>query len=111
MGLTLRKLFIRDCDDLEFVPSLSNLFSLQYLDITNCKKIEEIHGVEILQNLIELRCAGTSIRRLPDLSMLSNLVLIDVSKTPIQQIGGLPKNFERFFMDDCAHVVHKLIRL
>jgi hypothetical protein len=77
MGLTLQKLFIRDCYDLEFVPSLSNLFSLQYLIITNCKQIEEIHGVEKLQNLKKLSCErGTSIRFLPDLSMLSNLVYI-----------------------------------
>jgi hypothetical protein len=105
MGLTLRKLFIQDCYDLEFVPSLSNLFSLHYLNITYCKQVQEIHGpgVEDLQNLVELICEGTSIRFLPGLSMLSNLVLINVSGSPIQQIGGLPENLEEFDMDKCAH--------
>jgi Leucine-rich repeat (LRR) protein len=103
MGLTLRELFIDDCYDLEFVPSLSNLFSLKLLHISDCKQIEEIHGIEELQNLEELACAGTSIRCLPDLSMLSNLVHIDVCRTPIQEIGGLPENLEDFFMYNCAH--------
>jgi hypothetical protein len=88
MGWTLRYLDIHGCYDLEFVPSLSNLFSLQYLDISNRKQIEEIHGVEDLQNLKRLRCEGSSIRFLPDLSILSNLGVIGVSGTHIQQTGG-----------------------
>jgi Leucine-rich repeat (LRR) protein len=103
MGLTLWNLFIAHCYDLEFVPSLSNLFSLQYLNIIHCKQIEEIHGVEELQNLEKLNCLQTSIRFLPDLSMLTNLVLINVSATPIQQIGGLPENLRNIYMNDCAH--------
>jgi Leucine-rich repeat (LRR) protein len=100
---TLKTLSIQTCSDLEFVPSLSNLFTLQYLNIIYCNQIEEIHGVEGLQNLIKLNCQGTSIRRLPDLSILTKLVFIDVSGTPIQEIGGLPENLQNFYMNDCAH--------
>jgi len=103
MCSTLWNLFIQGCYDLEFVPSLSNLFSLQCLNIIACKQIEEIHGVEELRNLKHLNCMGTNIRFLPDLSILSNLISIDVSGTPIQEIGGLPNNLKDFFMKDCAY--------
>jgi len=103
MGLTLQEISIVLCNNLEFVPSLSNLFSLQYLNIIYCNQIEEIHGVEGLQNLIKLNCQGTSIWRLPDLSILTKLVFIDVSGTPIQEIGGLPENLQNFGMYSCAH--------
>jgi hypothetical protein len=103
MRSTLKTLSIEDCYNLEFVPSLSNLFSLKFLCLSNSKQIEEIHGVEELQNLENLDCSRTSIRFLPDLSMLTNLFSINVSSTPIQEIRGLPENLWFFYMNDCAH--------
>jgi Leucine-rich repeat (LRR) protein len=100
----LEDLLIMTCPNLKAIPNLSNMgLTLLDLCILNCKQIEEIHGVEELQNLVELNCSRTSIRFLPDLSLLTNLVFISVSSTPIQEIGGLPENLQNFGMYSCAH--------
>ena len=104
MGLTLRYLFLQNCTDLEFVPSLNKLSCLEHLDFSGCKQIQEIHGVDQLQNLKDLDCNGTSIRYLPDLSMLINLDWLNVSRTPILHIGNLPRNLIHFVMNECPNV-------
>ena len=63
-----------------------------------------MYGVDQLQNVILLMCNGTCIKYLPDLSMLTTLDSIHVSSTPIEQIGGLPKNLEVFDIHNCAQI-------
>jgi hypothetical protein len=58
-----------------------------------------------LENLIKLDCNGTSTMYLPDLSMLTYMDSLHVSKTPnIQHIGSLPKNLENIYWEDCPNV-------
>ncbi|CAL5431192.1 unnamed protein product [Camellia sinensis] len=44
-------LTVANCTALESVPNLSNLESLQDLDLTNCKKVTDIPGLEYLKSL------------------------------------------------------------
>ena len=100
----LRVFDIHKCAHVKELPNLSQLNWLQYLDVSGCKQVEEIHGVDQLQNLKHLDCSGTSIRYLPDLSMLTTLDWLDVSSTPIEQIGGLPIHLKAFDIHNCAQV-------
>ena len=104
MGLTLRYLCLQNCPDLEFVLSLNKLRCLEHLRLSACKQVQEIHGVDQLQNLEFLHCSWTSIRYHPDLHMLTKLVLFDVSQTPILHIGILPRNLQFFVMVECPNV-------
>ena len=100
----LRVFDIRNCTQVKELPNLSQLSCLEYLFIFGCKQLKEIHGVDQLQNLKDLNCSGTSIKYLPDLSKLRRLIWVDVSSTPIEHIGGLPKNLQVFDIDNCAQV-------
>ena len=95
---------IDNCAQVKEIPNLSQLGRLQNLNVSGCKQVEEIHGVDQLQNIILLMCNGTSIKHLPDLSMLTTLQLLWMSSTPILYIVGLLKKLRIFVMQHSAQV-------
>ncbi|KAL3824197.1 hypothetical protein ACJIZ3_020226 [Penstemon smallii] len=54
----LFRLNVANCAALEILPDLSDLGSLQELELTNCKKIVDIPGLEMLKSLRRLYTGG-----------------------------------------------------
>eukprot|EP00253_Pinus_taeda_P011609 PITA_11609 len=86
---TLIKLELTNCSSLKKIAGLSSLPKLQVLDISRCKNVEELPGIETLVSLKELQaydCAKLkSIRGLAELTKLRVLNVHGCSK-----LEGLP---------------------
>ncbi|VVB14994.1 unnamed protein product [Arabis nemorensis] len=61
----LVRLDMKDCFNLQSLPDMFNLESLQVLDLSSCYRLEKIKGFP--RNMKELYLAGTAIRELPKL--------------------------------------------
>ncbi|KFK26011.1 hypothetical protein AALP_AA8G191300 [Arabis alpina] len=61
----LVRLDMKDCFNLQSLPDMFNLESLQVLDLCSCYRLEKIKGFP--RNMKELYLAGTTIRELPKL--------------------------------------------
>ena len=69
----LVSLNLKDCSNLESVPSTSDLESLEVLNLSGCSKLENFP--EISPNVKELYLGGTVIQEIP--SSIKNLVLLE----------------------------------
>ncbi|KAI7995634.1 Disease resistance protein TAO1 [Camellia lanceoleosa] len=79
-------LTVANCTALESVPNLSNLESLQNLDLTNCKKVMDIPGLEYLKSLRRFYIIGCN--------ACSTAVKKGLTKVSLRHIRflGIPEN-------------------
>ncbi|KAG0588925.1 hypothetical protein KC19_2G278800 [Ceratodon purpureus] len=94
--VSLEELSCDGCERLERLPSLRKLRNLRKLDIRECDLITELPGLEDLVALEELhtsepwwRHSRAPTLRLPDLSKLKNLRVLDLGDRRLQAVPGL----------------------
>ncbi|KAG0588917.1 hypothetical protein KC19_2G278200 [Ceratodon purpureus] len=94
--VALEELSCDGCERLERLPSLRKLRNLRKLNIDECDLITELPGLEDLVALEELRTSEPWWRhsraptlRLPDLSKLKNLRVLDLGDRRLQAVPGL----------------------
>ncbi|KAG0627844.1 hypothetical protein M758_2G232200 [Ceratodon purpureus] len=94
--VALEELSCDGCERLERLPSLRKLRNLRKLNIDECDLITELPGLEDLVALEELhtsepwwRHSRAPTLRLPDLSKLKNLRVLDLGDRRLQAVPGL----------------------
>ncbi|KAG0562697.1 hypothetical protein KC19_9G165600 [Ceratodon purpureus] len=93
--VALEELSCENCERLERLPNLRKLRNLRKLDINGCRLITELPGLgdlvaleELHASVLEGRQVGERLK-LPDLSKLKDLLVLDLGGRHLQAVPGL----------------------
>ncbi|CAN0829314.1 Disease resistance protein L6 [Linum grandiflorum] len=90
---SLQKLNMSNCRSIEELPDISDMKSLNVLDVSECFNLVTVIGIEKLESLRELYMVNCrSIKELPDMSGLKNLLKLNLKGcTNLKNVKGLKK--------------------
>ncbi len=84
----LKKLDVHYCT-VNKLTQITNLKSLEILDVSQNRPLYDINGVEGLTNLVEFNISETKVRDLSPLKQLNNLKVLNLAITPVETLRQL----------------------